>query len=706
MFDPPSPITDFDVAVASHDARLAELGLTIWVGSEPTFTDRAAQTPEWLNQALGGEKETRAGVLTASLHQHLPGSIVLHSVGRQYPGEDRPRWNMGLYRRRDGIPVYPVTLSEKGVGKAVLDLDVWATTLASELASPGWHADIVPCAKADERRLLLRITQDIAFPDMDDERLARPLVQAAATPASGLKDTLAEEGLYLFILYAAETGNGQMPCIELPMFDQVPDFLNVLGCLGQASTRLSALMFTGYPPPVDASVEWTTITPDPAVIEINTAPSIDARDFLARNRVIYTVATEQGLSPYRLYFNGTVADSGGGGQITLGGPSPEQSPFLQMPQVLPGLVRFFNRHPALSYLYCHDYIGGSGQSVRADERGTDAFDELRLALTLLARNPKRDPETLWHALASFLCDASGNSHRAELNIEKLWNPYLGSRGTQGLVEFRALRMQHSPERATALACLLRAIVAMLAKEHDTLPLMDWGRELHDRYALPFYLEQDLDAVLEALDSVGLGLGSPIETMLRRDEFRFLGHASLPGCVLELRRALEFWPLLGDAASPEQSGSSRLIDASTTRMELRLRPTLANEPDWEGWHASVAGMDLPMRRERDAQGALKVYGLRYRSFVPSWGLHPDLPTQTPLRIHLRHPQLEQSFLVTLHEWRPDGSAYPGLPETPKEAAARRAERITVETAPAPDDQPDANGPIPEPRDFFLDLRYLK
>jgi uncharacterized protein (DUF2126 family) len=452
---------------------------------------------------------------------------------------------------------------------------------------------------------------------------------------------------------------------------------------------------------------WTTVTPDPAVIEINSAPSVDAAEFLGCSREIHAAAAAQALAPYRLYFNGAVADSGGAGQITLGGPSPQASPFLQELRLLPRLLRFFNRHPALSYLYAHDFVGSSGQSVRTDERGVDAFDELVLALDLLARAPRLSPELLWHSLAPFLCDASGNSHRAEVNIEKLWNPFLTGRGKQGLVEFRALRMQHTPERATALACLLRAVTAMLSAHEYPLPLIDWGRELHERFALPFYLEQDLQAVLQALASADLALGEAIEAVLMADEFRLWGELTLPGCTLEVRRAIEFWPLLGDSASPEQGGSSRLVDASTSRVELRLRPLESGEAGWEDWQILVEGVALPMAQERDGAGFLKVFGLRYRTFVPGWGLHPALPAQVPVRLLLRHPGQALDHLVTLHEWRPDGRGYAGLPTDLAQARQRRAERVSVDRVPraAGLELRPAPAPVPGLGAFCLDLRGL-
>jgi len=339
---------------------------------------------------------------------------------------------------------------------------------------------------------------------------------------------------------------------------------------------------------------------------------------------------------------------------------------------------------------------------------------------LLVQHPDITPDILCKSLAPFLSDVAGNSHRAEINIEKLWNPLLPGRGCLGLVEFRALRMQHTPERATALACLLRAMVAMLIHSPQNAPLIDWGRDLHDRFALPFYLEQDLNAVLAQLTQAGLGLGTEIERELLHDEFRLFGQWPLAGGVLELRRALEFWPLLGDTASPEQLGASRLVDASTARIEIRWRPALAqpgtpgpNQADtsdnaWLDWDWYAGDTLLPLRLENDRQGALKVFGLRYRSFAPAKGLHPTLPCQAPLTLTLRHPSLATQYTVQLHEWQPQGECYDGLPQDLSQAEARRKERLTIAESeasciPGKPLAQTASG-TPGLRAYSLDLRY--
>lgn len=656
----------FELAVHRHDECIAELGLDIWVGSEPTFTDRESQAPFWLHAALGGDKEQRAQALLRNLSGLMEGGLLLRSIGRMYPGEKLPRWNLGLLRYRDGRPVWggppdPLMMTVTNSGD-LPDIGSLAGALSDTFKHQDWSAQ---CTQAMESECESAWQVTVQIGDTEDDSLT-------------------------FLFHVVEVGGvtaadrSRCVALELPAIGHVALFMSILACIEQValSIGLPALVFTGAAPPVDETLELTTITPDPAVIEINTAPSKNCTEFLGRSRQVYAAAAALKLSPYRLYFNGQVADSGGAGQITFGGVTPADSPFVKYPQLLPRLVRFLNRHPALSYLFAHDYVGASGQSVRPDERGTDAVDDLLLALVLLERQQEVSPELLWKSLASFLCDAVGNSHRSEINIEKLWNPFLPGRGCLGLVEFRSLRMQHTPQRATAIACLFRALIAMLVSRPYTLPLIDWGRELHDRFALPFYLSMDLDAVLAQLEGAGLGLEKEICRVLRQNEYRFFGKVDLPFGTLELWRGLEFWPLVGDAASPAQTGTSRMVDASTARIEVRWRQPSTEPGDtatlghWLDWGFYVGETRLPMRLESDAGGGLKVFGVRYSSFVPMAGLHPILGVQAPLTLTLRHGQFETQYVIKLHEWQPDGLAYPCLPKDLEDARERRSNRITV------------------------------
>ncbi|UHD18442.1 transglutaminase family protein [Thiocapsa bogorovii] len=706
--------TDFDRAVRTHDEAVAAMGLAIWVGTEPTFTDRFSEAPEWLSTALGEDKASRAEQLLCAL-QTRTGGLVLRTRGRQYPGEDEPRWSLGLYARRDGAPIWhgPPDPALGATPDSDCDLGGLHSALCTSLRQIGCG---VRAIAADEGCLhvVARFpnADQAAVEDDPNAGLSEPMQVDPALEGPGLEDpaldeTQATDGLPCFVLDRIPWQGAQVARVELPDCESVEQFARCLAAIGNAAANagLPALLLTGHPPPVDATVSWTTITPDPAVIEINMAPYPDVTGLLAATRTLYAASSELGLAPYRLYYNGAVADSGGGGQITFGGPSPQASPFFGAPLVLPRLVRYLNRHPALSYLFAHDHIGSSGQAVRTDERGRDAFRELGLALALLERGPPPDAETLWSGLSHLLTDAIGNSHRAELNIEKLWNPYLPGRGKLGLVEFRALRMQHTPGRAAALAALLRAIIAMLCTRDLAAPLCDHGDDLHDRYALPYYLERDLEEVFADLRTAGLGLDAPLAELLRRNRVRLIARVQHRDCELTIRRAVEFWPLIGDVGRQDQE-TSRLVDASTTRLEICLR-AIEGTPaeDFHDWRLAVDRVRLPWRAEQDPQGPAKVFGLRYRSFVPWQGLHPALPAQGPLSLTLWHPGHVDALHLTLHDWRPSGGGYDGLPADLAEAAARRAERCVAESASPPAPETLRTPPPEAVTPYALDMRWL-
>ncbi|MEY4549563.1 MAG: hypothetical protein RL685_5758, partial [Pseudomonadota bacterium] len=435
----------------------------------------------------------------------------------------------------------------------------------------------------------------------------------------------------------------------------------------------SSLSLCGFPPPVDPSVMHTTVTPDPAVVEVNQAPAPDLSTFLRWNRQLFALAEEVGLWPYRLHYNGVVSDSGGAGQVTFGGPTPERSPFFLAPQLLPRLVRYLLRHPSLSYWFAPQYVGGGSQSPRPDEGLPESLRELGVALEQLDRLPSPAPELLWGTLQHFLADCSGNPHRAELNIEKLCNPYLPGRGCLGLVEFRALRMPTSAERLAAIAQLLRALALLLAREDRVSELTHWGEELHDRFALPSLLRQDLVEVFADLEGGGLGLGREVEALLLGGDERLLGSLELGGCRLDVEQALEFWPLVGDVASQE-AGGSRLVDASTSRLELRLSVPAAASLDH--WQLLVNGYRLPLLSLPSGPRVSAALGVRYRSFVPRRGLHPSIRAESRIVIELLQ-RGQPLARITLHPWRPDGLPYEGLPRNMAEARERRAERFVVE-----------------------------
>ena len=450
------------------------------------------------------------------------------------------------------------------------------------------------------------------------------------------------------------------------------------------------------PPLLGPGDTWLTVTSDPGVVEVNTAPCPDLATFAEHLEDVWLAAGRAGLSSKRWRYNGDEVDSGGGGQITLGGPTAEASPFFRHPALLPRMIRYFNDHPSLSYWFLGECAGSASQSPRPDEGVRERWEELRLACAWLEREAARGrvtPEILWSTLAPLLVDASGNAHRAEVNIEKLWNPHLGERGRLGVVELRALRMPPTPAHMTAAAALLRAVAARCALAPYDAPMTDWGAELHDRWALPWFLADDLDEVIDDLDAHGLPLGAHAALLRRFREPRLIRTQVGPATV-DLSRAVEFWPLIGDVASQERA-TSRLVDASSERLELVTIVDGDVAP-----RITVAGHPVTPRVDELGDGRAHVLGLRRRQYQPSPGLVPALRADEPLDVVVAVG--DAAVRLRWYAWRADGRPYTGLPATAEEAAARRDERLVVEPIAAPTGA--AAAPAPHPT-WTLDVRAL-
>jgi uncharacterized protein (DUF2126 family) len=463
---------------------------------------------------------------------------------------------------------------------------------------------------------------------------------------------------------------------------------------GSGEATRCAVDATAAEPPHDvASDHWLTVTPDPGVVEVNMAPCSTARGFAAQLRQVYAAADAAGLAATRYRFNGDIADSGGGGQLSLGGSRPAASPFVRYPHVLPALLRYINNHPALSFWFANECVGSASQGPRPDEGVRERWEELDVTLGWLERLADRGeltPEQLWHTLGPLLVDSAGNSHRAEVNVEKLWNPHVATHGMRhgkmGIIELRSIRMPERPEMLAAVAALFRSIVARLIVSHYRAPLVDWHDELHDRFALPAALSRDLRIVLGDLDEHELGL--PAELRRELDAWRPQGiTCRLGDATLTLRPALEFWPLVGDVASQERAGA-RLVDSSTQRWEISID---GSGPD----RVAIGGRWAHLRAIGDGVRAI---GVRRRVFQPSPGLHPGLPHTDPLILEWGWGGRAQH--IELWAWRPSGGAYSGLPDDEKTALIRRQERIAVTTQQG---EVTATGHWTESRPFTIDLR---
>jgi uncharacterized protein (DUF2126 family) len=740
---------DFEKIIKAQDEYISDLGVDVWVGMEPTFTRRFSETPEWLSEALGPEKLQYAHALLKEISLQQPGGIVLHTLGRQYADEDLPRWSMGYYHFRDNTgsekavwdgPPDPYLVQGSGKSRPArpADVETFWQALNDELGQH-WQTAAFTVDKGLRYRLLVRC--DGSEPVVDFHKkplLTRTSVHESKIPLDGLTDELAKEGDLLLSMDRGTAGGSDdtddianpiaSVVIEMPEVPDVPSFMKLMQCIARAAkhvakqaaehaakgsaeqSEIETLLLQGFPPPVDASVAWTTITPDPAVIEINQAPSDNASNFFARCELDYNAANAVGLDPCRLHYNGVVSDSGGGGQFTLGGITPLKSPFFHYPHLLSRLVRYLNAHPALSYWFAPPSIGSTSQTPRADENVQQSFQELSVALEQLDAYDQPEPEFIWRSLSPFLVDPSGNPHRSELNIEKLWNPYLPGRGFLGLVEFRAFRMARSSQTATAIAVLLRSIIAMLSQQDKVSQLLEHGASLHDKYALPLFLQADLESVFDDLHDAGLPVHDYLRSILLQEPVRFTEKAVFHGCCIELQQALEFWPLIGEA--PQQGeGGSRLVDASTTRLQITLAMESQDSAQiddselWHDWELWFEGYRVPLRPENGRQDALQVTGLRYRNFMPFIGLHPGIKPHSSITLILANRHLDETLQITYHEWHPENEAYPGLPEDMDDAETRRSQRFTTSVIAIRGIDKPKDPPASAVTDYCLDLRRL-
>jgi uncharacterized protein (DUF2126 family) len=411
------------------------------------------------------------------------------------------------------------------------------------------------------------------------------------------------------------------------------------------------------------------VAPDPGVLEVNLPPASSSRQHADLLASAFEAGLHSGLHSEKYLLDGRQAGSGGGHHLTLGGPTASESPFVLRPDLLASLITFFQHHPSLSYLFTGLFVGPTSQAPRVDEARHDALYELEIALRrAFAREPEEPPWLSDMLFRHLLVDVTGNTHRAEISIDKL-HDWRTPHGRQGLVELRAFEMPPHPRMATAQMILARAVVAATAGEPYDQPLVRWGQALHDRFLLPFWLWRDFEDVLATLETRGFPLP--------RDAYRpfldlrcpVVGRMQAGDVVLEVRNALEPWHVLGE--EPSGGGTSRYVDSSMERVEVRVDGLIA-----ERHQVLVNGLELPMRATGTAGEA--VGGVRFRAWAPAHSLHAHIGIHHPLRFDVLDRWARRSLgACAYHVWHPEGRAFDTPPLTRFEASARRAQRFTLE-----------------------------
>ncbi len=686
---------------------------------------------EWQGGALGPGKWKHGRELAATLRDRLaPGGAVMYRMGKHYPGESLPRWALDIVGRRDGAPLWTprVLADDASQARPLAAAIAKALGIAAELhpayedpsalvrteaALPvdggkldtedrkrlarvldqgaaevvGWVLPIARGVDGGWRTQAWSLRRERLFlvPGESPIGLRLPLASLAGElppvwlDAPDLPDPRMDEDaderqpMHPWFTGAIKTAitveprDGQL-WVFLPPLPRASDFCALLAAIDVARAEVGVeAHLEGYPPPPSRELAKFAVTPDPGVLEVNLAPQTSTRAAAALHAIVFDTALATGLTSERYMLDGRAAGSGGGNHITIGGPSAAESPWFRRPDLLASLLAFTQHHPSLSYLFTGAFVGPTSQAPRIDEARHDSLYELELALPRLFAEPVPPAWQVDGLLRHLLVDIAGSTHRAEISIDKLFDPGTPF-GRQGIVEFRAFEMPPHPRMAAAQVVFVRTLLAALATHPYRHPLVRWGSELHDRFLLPYYLWRDFEDVLAHLARCDQPLDPEGFRPFVELRCPLVGTIDVGDGRVEVRNAIEPWPVLGEEVT--QAGTARYVDSSVERIELR-----AIDVPSPRFAVCVNGWQVPLRST--AQRDTRVGGVRFRAWCPPHSLQPHLGIHHPLHIDVVDTWASRGVGAgTYHVWHPEGRGFDVAPLTGVEAAARRAQRFTL------------------------------
>ena len=474
-----------------------------------------------------------------------------------------------------------------------------------------------------------------------------------------------EAGYVIRTALCFEARDGRLH-LFLPPLTYLEHYVALVEAIEETAATLNMpVVLEGYEPPKDYRLKKFLITPDPGVIEVNIHPVETWADLVSNTEALYEDARQCRLGTEKFMLDGRHSGTGGGNHVTFGGSTPANSPFLRRPDLLRSLVTYWQHHPGLSYLFSGLFIGPTSQSPRVDEGRDEMLYELEIAFQQMPEGIVDQPWLVDRLMRNLLIDITGNTHRAEFCIDKLYSPGTAS-GRQGILEFRGFEMPPHARMSLVQILLLRCLISRFWKEPYKKPLVRWGTLLHDKFMLPHYVWEDLRDVVKDLNEHGYPF--QLEWLAAFEEFRFphYGRVQLDDIQIELRWAIEPWHVLGEEVS--SFGTSRYVDSSLERLQVKVSGLVP------GRYVLACNGRRVCLNPTGKHGEF-VGGVRYRAWQPPSALHPTIGIHSPLVFDLIDTWNGKSIGgCTYHVSHPGGRSYDRFPVNANEAESRRGNRF--------------------------------